>query len=91
MPGLESVYDYGLVGASDPFIFEWAARLEFAAVISADRDFVRLVERVGPPPRVIRIENCDYPSRVIEHLLRREAVRIHDFMESNRAALLLKL
>ena len=91
MPGLESVYDHGLIGASDPFLFEWAARLEFSALISADRDFVHLAERIGPPPKVIRIERCDYPSRMIEHLFRREALRIHDFMESKRAVLLLKL
>ena len=91
MPGLESVYDHGLTGASDPFIFDWARRLEFSALVSADRDFVHLAEYVGPPPRVIRIERCDYPSGMIEQLLRREALRIFDFVESKRAVLLLKL
>ena len=91
MPRLETVYDHDLTGASDPLIFEWAARLEFAAVISADRDFIQLVERFGPPPKVIRIERCDYPSRQIEQLLRREALRIHDFLASQRVVLLLKL
>lgn len=91
MPGLETVYDHDLIGASDPLIFEWAAGREFHAVISADRDFIQLVERFGPPPKVIRIERCDYPSRMIEHLLRREALRVHDFLASQRAVLLLKL
>ena len=91
LPGLESVYDHDLVGASDPFIFDWARRSEFAALISTDRDFVHLAERVGPPPKVIRIERCDYRSAVIEQLFRREAARIHAFLESNRAVLLVKL
>jgi predicted nuclease of predicted toxin-antitoxin system len=91
IPGLETVYDHDLVGASDPFIFDWARNAEFAAVVSTDRDFVHLAERLGPPPKVIRIERCDFPAKVIEQLLRRETLRIHDFLESERAVLLLKL
>jgi predicted nuclease of predicted toxin-antitoxin system len=91
LPGLESVYDHDLVGASDPVIFDWARRESFAALISADRDFVHLAEQHGPPPKVIRIERCDFPSRVIEQVLRREAVRIQAFLESDRAVLLLRL
>jgi predicted nuclease of predicted toxin-antitoxin system len=91
IPGLETVYDHDLVGASDPSIFEWARNTEFGAVVSTDLDFVRLVERAGPPPKVIRIERCDFPSKVIEQVLRREALRIHDFLKSDRAVLLLKL
>ncbi|MEO8661334.1 MAG: DUF5615 family PIN-like protein [Bryobacteraceae bacterium] len=54
LPGLETVYDHDLVGASDPFIFDWARNLDFTAVVSTDRDFVHLAERLGPPPKVIR-------------------------------------
>lgn len=91
LPGLESVYDHDLIGASDQFIFDWARRLEFSAVISADLDFVHLAERLGPPPKIVRIERCDYRSIVIEQLIRREAVRIHAFLESDRAVLEVKL
>lgn len=91
IPGLETVYDHDLAGASDPLIFDWARNAEFAAVISTDRDFVQLATRLGPPPKVIRIERCDFPARVIEQLLRREALRIHDFLSSNRAVLLLRI
>jgi predicted nuclease of predicted toxin-antitoxin system len=87
LPGLESVYEHGLIHSTDPFIFEWARSAAISAVISADRDFVRLAERLGPPPKVIRIERCDFPSRMIEQLLRREALRIHDFLNSDRAVL----
>ena len=91
LPGLETVYDHDLIDSSDPFIFDWARRFEFSALVSADRDFVELAERLGPPPKVIRIERCDFPSAIIERLLRREAERIHDFLGSNRAVLLLRL
>jgi predicted nuclease of predicted toxin-antitoxin system len=51
IPGLETVYDHDFVGASDPFIFDWAKKGEFAAVVSIDRDFVHLAERelLNPP------------------------------------------
>lgn len=91
LPGLESVYQHALVGASDPFIFEWASKLGFDGLLSADHDFVHLAERVGPPPKVIRIERCEFPSRIVEEIIRREAIRIHDFLASKRAVLLLKL
>lgn len=91
VPGLETVYDHDLINSSDPFIFDWARRAEISAVISADRDFIRLAERFGPPPKVIRIDRCDFPSRVVEQLFRREAVRIHDFLKSDRAVLHLSL
>ena len=91
IPGLESVYNHGLVGATDPFIYDWARQSGFAALLSADRDFVKLAERLGPPPKVIRIERCDYPAVAIEQLLRREAVRIRAFLESGRSVLLLNV
>lgn len=91
LPSLESVYDHGLVGASDPFIFHWARQSGFAAVVSTDRDFLALVNALGTPPKVIRIERCDYPSAVLERVFRREALRIHAFLQSDRASLLLDL
>jgi predicted nuclease of predicted toxin-antitoxin system len=90
IPGLETVYDHDLAGASDPHIFDWARGAGFAAVVSTDLDFVHLVERLGPPPKIVRIERCDFPAKVIELLLRREALRIRDFLESGRAVLLLR-
>lgn len=90
-PGLESIYDHDLAGATDSFLYDWARRADIAALISADKDFVKLAERFGPPPRVIRIEHCDFPSAVIEQLLRREAMRIHAFLQSSRNILLLRI
>jgi len=91
LPGLDSVYDHDLIGASDPYLFHWAREHDVSALISTDRDFVQLSERLGPPPKVIRIERCDFPSRIIERLLRREAIRINAFLKSDRALLQLSL
>ena len=49
---------------SDPFIFDWVRNAEFAAVLSTYRDFVHLAERVGPPPKIVRIERCDFPAKL---------------------------
>jgi hypothetical protein len=46
LPGLETVYDHDLIDSSDTFIFDWARRSEFSALVSADQDFVHLAERL---------------------------------------------
>jgi predicted nuclease of predicted toxin-antitoxin system len=76
---LESVYDHDLIGASDPF--DWARRSAFSAVVSAGHDFVVLAERLGPPPKIIRVEGCDYSSAVLEQLLRREIIPLQSAAE----------
>ncbi len=60
-------------------------------MVSTDLDFVHLAERLSQPPKVIRIERCDLTAKVIEQLLRREAIRIHAFLTSDRSVLLLSL
>ena len=90
-PGLESVYDHNLTSASDPFIFDWARQYEFLALISTDLDFVNLAERMGPPPKVIRIERCDFATAMVEQLFRRDASRINEFLGSDQGVLLLRL
>ncbi len=47
-----SVKRLGLRDASDERIF-FAARTEKVIVITKDRDFVQLLEGLGPPPKVI--------------------------------------
>jgi len=46
-----AVRDLGLAGATDSEIF-FAARRAGSVVVTKDRDFVRLLDRHGPPPRV---------------------------------------
>ena len=60
---------------SDEKIWEHTASNGFS-IVTADADFVRLSEERGAPPKVIRLENCNYKTAVVEELLRRNAVRI---------------
>lgn len=79
-PGLTHVRDVGLKQASDHDIWSWAKDNEFG-IVTTDADFVEFSQRLGPPPKVIHIEECDVPLRIIEDLLRRSAVRISEFQK----------
>ena len=85
--GLTHVRDVGLKQADDQIIWEWA-KANVYTIITADADFVALSQRLGWPPKVIQIEHCDFPFRVIEDLLRRSAVRISEFDKDSEAGLL---
>ena len=86
-PGLTHVRDVGLKQASDRDVWQWAKDNDFG-IITSDADFVDLAHRLGPPPKVIHIEECDFPLRIIEDLLRRSAVRISEFQENPDRGLL---
>ena len=70
--------DVGLKQASDEMIWEWA-RKHSRTIVTTDADFVRLSQRLGWPPKVIHLKECDFPLRVIEEMLRQNAIRISEF------------
>jgi predicted nuclease of predicted toxin-antitoxin system len=81
-PDSTHVFDTGLERlASDERIWSYAAANGFA-IVTADADFVALAEMLGPPPQVVRLENCNYSTSVVEELLRRNAIRIADLGDS---------
>jgi len=59
-----AVRDLGLRDAKDEIIFEKAREVS-AIVMTKDRDFINLLERYGPPPKIIWI-TCGNTSN--EHL-----------------------
>jgi predicted nuclease of predicted toxin-antitoxin system len=68
------VCDLGLVPAKDPAIFQ-AARMAGALVLTKDRDFVDVVDRLGPPPQIVWVtsgntSNCEM-KRILEATFRR--------------------
>jgi predicted nuclease of predicted toxin-antitoxin system len=85
--GLTHVREVGLKQAQDEDIREWAKANDFA-VVSTDSDFVALARRFSWPPKVIHLEQCDFPLREIEDLLRRSAVRITEFQKDPSNGLL---
>ncbi len=77
-PAIIHVRDIGLKQADDRSIWQWA-RNSGHTFVTADSDFVAMVTTIGPPPKVIHIERCDFPLSAIEELLRRNAIRIAEF------------
>ena len=75
--------------ARDRDIWNYARENTFA-IVTADSDFFFLANTFGPPPGVILLENCDYPTDVALRILRREATRILDFGGSTQALPILK-
>jgi predicted nuclease of predicted toxin-antitoxin system len=62
------VRDLGLRNADDPEIFQ-KARGALSVVMTKDEDFIRLVERNGPPPQVIWITSGNMPNIRFKSLL----------------------
>lgn len=70
--------DVGLKQASDEVIWHWASGDGYT-IVTTDADFTELSQRLGWPPKVIHREECDFPLRAIEELLRQNATRISEF------------
>ena len=52
------------------------------AIVTADADFYELSTTFGPPPKVIWLRGCDYPTAVAEGLIRNQAIRIAEFLQN---------
>ena len=80
----------GLLETPDSVIWEFAKTHGFA-IITADFDFYEKATTVGPPPKVIWLRRCDYPTTVAERLIRDQAIRIAEFLDDpNKAVLILR-
>ena len=78
-PSSEHVSALGLLNASDLRIWEYARTNDFT-IVTADADFYELAITFGPPPKVIWLRRCDYPTRAAENLLRTNAIRVTEFL-----------
>jgi predicted nuclease of predicted toxin-antitoxin system len=89
-PASVHVSQVGLVsGTPDLQIWEYAKQRGFA-IITADTDFVTLANTLGPPPKVILLENCDYPTSVAARLIAASAAHLLQFETDNQALLILR-
>jgi hypothetical protein len=59
-------------------------------IVTADFDFLNLARRRGVPPKVVRLQNCNYRTAKVEDLLRRHAIRISELDHSSRATLIIR-
>ncbi len=60
-------------------------------IVTADADFYELASANGPPPKVVWLRGCDYPTRTAAEVLRRHALRLTEFdADKERAVLILR-
>jgi predicted nuclease of predicted toxin-antitoxin system len=56
--------------------------------VSADLDFYDLATTLGPPPKVVWLRRWVHPTADAERTLRREAIRISEFVDNPELAVL---
>ena len=61
--------DVGMRDAEDPVFFEAARTAGVDAVMTKDRDFVDLLERLGPPPKLIWVTVGNTSNRNLKRIL----------------------
>ncbi len=75
--------DLGWCDAEDPEIFE-AVKAARAIVITKDIDFVDLVERLGPPPKIILL-TCDGTSNArLREILSATLLKSLELLKANK-------
>jgi predicted nuclease of predicted toxin-antitoxin system len=80
----------GLLQSPDTSVWAYAKSNDFS-IVTADADFYELATTLGPPPKVIWLRGCDYPTAVAEDLIRGQAIRIAEFIEDpERSVLILR-
>ena len=80
-PASSHVVLEGLLQNPDVVVWEHAKARGFT-IVTADADFYELSMTFGPPPKVIWLRGCDYPTGVAEGLIRDQAIRIAEFFQN---------
>jgi predicted nuclease of predicted toxin-antitoxin system len=75
------VRDVGLRDATDRQIFD-AARQASTVVMTKDGDFVRLLERLGPPPQILWLTCGNTSNARLKELLLRVWPRVRALLEA---------
>src|SRR6266849_3731276 len=88
-PASVHVTETGLSSASDRRIWDYAGQNGFV-LLTADTDFITLANTLGPPPKVIVLENCDYPTNIAAQVISANAIRLSEFERNDRALLILR-
>ncbi len=89
-PNSTHVFNTGMARfCSDERIWGYAKTNSFT-IVTADSDFLTLAETNGAPPRVVRLENCNYKTARVEAILRKNALRITELESSSQSILILR-
>jgi len=89
-PGSLHIFDTSLVrNTPDQAIWDYA-RDNNLTIVSADSDFVGIAKSKGAPPKVVRIEDCDFRTAEVEALLRRYSISIAEMEHSSQDVLVIR-
>jgi predicted nuclease of predicted toxin-antitoxin system len=86
-PETRHVSTEGLMQAPDMAVWAYARQNGFT-ILSADGDFYNFAVSMGPPPKVIWLKGCDYPTANVEKVVRSQAIRIAEFEKDAEQAVL---
>ena len=78
-PESAHVVEFGLLESADREIWEFAKARDFV-IVSTDSDFYELATTIGPPPKLVWVRRWTRPTRDAGRVLRREAIRITEFV-----------
>jgi len=79
---LDHVRQLGLTDAEDYDIFMFARANGYEAVITADDDFVKLINQFSEPPKIIWIRTGNCSTKVLSELLWDKVQTIREFIQS---------
>ena len=86
-PQSAHVVEYELLQVPDLQIWEFAKANGYV-LVSTDLDFYELATSIGPPPKVVWLRRWTHPTRDAERVLRREAIRIAEFVGDSELGVL---
>lgn len=77
---LNHVRQLGLTDADDYEIFMFARDNGYQAVITADEDFIKLINQFSQPPKIVWIRAGNCSTRVLSELLTDKVQMIREFI-----------
>ena len=90
-PGSVHLFDLPLRRHEDDrIIWEYAKRNGYDIITTDGDDYPPMVERFGPPPKVILLQSWEYPTNIAEQTIRANALYIAEFSRSERGLLVLR-
>jgi predicted nuclease of predicted toxin-antitoxin system len=91
-PGSVHLFDLPLArDAADSAIWTYAKSNGLDIVTADGDDYLPMVQRLGPPPKVILLESWRYPTKIALGLIRGNAILIAEFAKSDQGLLILRL
>jgi predicted nuclease of predicted toxin-antitoxin system len=89
-PGTTHAKMTGLSPESEDIVIWEYAKGESFTILTADRDFLYLANRLGQPPKLIRLETMNYRTQQAASILQRNAIRMAEFGKSHAGILVLR-